>query len=250
MAFTATEEMVQDLKRDGFTVVRSAFDEATVSKLEQELERLSHVLTAKRDIHFVGPNKDVLSSLHNMHEHSEFWCDLVRGSGLIDLVRMCYGTVDPKVFNGSFFAKPARYGLATAAHQDNAYNYIKGGEILTLWIAVDNANPENGGLYYYPGSHNLGDVDHLPEGNLGASMAVTKPMIEQLNLGEPVMLDLKRGDCVIHNALVIHGSEDNLSERERRGCNFSIASQAEWDKEAFARYEKKLAAFLDAKKSH
>lgn len=248
MSFAVTDTMVEDLKRDGFTVVRGAFDEATLTKLEAELARMRDVVSAKRDIHFIDKEKSILSSMHNMHEHSPFWCDLVRTSGIFDLVEQTYGSVDRRVFNGSFFAKPARHGLATAAHQDNAYNYIKGGEILTGWISLDRANAENGGLYYYAGSHRLGDIDHLPLGNLGASMAVTEDMIGDLGLEEPVVLDLHRGDCVIHNALVIHGSADNTSERERRGCNFSAASAAEWDREAFARYEKKLNAFLDAKK--
>lgn len=248
MAFIASDDMVADLTREGFTVVRAAFDEKTLTQLEAELLRMSAELSTKRDIHFIDQDRTILSSLHNMHEYSEFWCDLVRTSGLFDLVEKTYGTAERRVFNGSFFAKPAFRGLATAAHQDNAYNYIKGGEILTAWISLDHANEENGGLYYYSGSHKLGDVEHLPLGNLGASMAVTPEKISELELGEPILLDLQRGDCVIHNALVIHGSADNTSARERRGCNFSAASAAEWDREAFAAYEVKLKKFLDAKK--
>eukprot|EP01046_Picozoa_sp_COSAG06_P048075 COSAG06_NODE_7115_length_2626_cov_1.981401_2_plen_228_part_00 len=55
---------------------------------------------------------------------------------------------------GQFFTKPARTGLGTQWHQDNAYFHIDDPtEGVAVWIAVDNCTKEAGTLHVLPGSH-------------------------------------------------------------------------------------------------
>ena len=57
------------------------------------------------------------------------------------------------LWNSSFFAKPAYNGHATPWHQDGQYWPIKPLATCTVWLAVDDANEENGCLKFIRGSH-------------------------------------------------------------------------------------------------
>ena len=50
------------------------------------------------------------------------------------------------------------------------------------------------------------------------------------------------GDCVIHDALVVHGSKSNISYKNRRAFNFSIASRDKLTKK-LKLYKNKLKNF-------
>ena len=65
-------------------------------------------------------------------------------------------------------------GLSTKIHQDNAFFNLNNAEALNLLGCIDKSDKENGGLFYYKGSSKLGLFNHIPEGNLGASMTIKK----------------------------------------------------------------------------
>ena len=53
----------------------------------------------------------------------------------------------------TIFGKPAHGGKATPWHQDGAYYPIRPLETLSIWIALDDAVPDNGCMRFIPGSH-------------------------------------------------------------------------------------------------
>ena len=101
---------------------------------------------------------------------NKYYKKIIEESGLDKMVLCLFGSKSQRIFNSSFFAKPSMVGLATKIHQDNAYFNLAKGQALTCWIALDKSNQKNGGMFYYKGSSNLGDLEHFPDGNLGASM--------------------------------------------------------------------------------
>ena len=98
-------------------------------------------------------------------------------------------------------------------HQDNAFFNLNNAEALTCWVAIDKSDKDNGGLFYYKGSSKLGLFNHIPEGNLGASMTIkkTEKFKNAIKKFKKIFIDVCPGDCVIHDALVVHGSKSNIS---------------------------------------
>ena len=165
-------------------------------------------------------------------------------------MKLRYGSISKRIFNSSLFAKPKNIGLSTKIHQDNAFFNLNNAEALTCWVALDKSDKENGGLFYYKGSSKLGLFNHIPEGNLGASMTIKKTdkFKREIKKFKKIFIDVKPGDCVIHDALVVHGSESNVSSKNRRAFNFSIASRDKINSKKLAIYKAKLKKFLDKNK--
>lgn len=86
---------------------------------------------------------------------------------------------------------------------------------LTCWIGLDDATSDNGCLQYVPGSHrwNLLPVTGLA-GDMNAIQSVLSP--EQREAFKPVAIELRRGEAAFHHPLLVHGSYENRTERQRR----------------------------------
>ena len=81
-------------------------------------------------------------------------------------------------------------------------------EIATCWMPLSSANKENGCLYYYEGSHTW-KLKACSMGNLGASMCLQEMLKIEKNFKK--LYRIKLGDCIIHNALVAHGSKQPVN---------------------------------------
>ena len=93
---------------------------------------------------------------------------------------------------------------------------------LTIHIALDAQDPENGSITYLPGSHRW-HRDGMPLpitaddfADMESIKAVLTP--EELAAFAPVSMTLKRGQAVIHHPLSVHGSYGNRSPRPRRAA--------------------------------
>jgi len=89
----------------------------------------------------------------------------------------------------------------------------------TAVVLLDQAEEVGGALYFVPGSHRLGSLEHVDDPTLGAlnvysvrrdllakSLEDTRPMPV---LGPP-------GTVALFHCNVIHGSGHNMSQRDRR----------------------------------
>ena len=246
------KKIVETLTINNFVIIRNFFTQNTLKTIKSEIKKLEKKDLSKRDKHYIlnHKNQKVLSSMHNIHLYSKFYKDLINECDLKHIILERYGSRSKRIFNSSLFAKPKAHGLPTKIHQDNAFFNLKKGEALTCWVALDASNKKNGSLFYYKGSSELGLQKHIPEGNLGASMTVEKSpnFLKKIKKYKKVYIDAKPGDCVIHDALVIHGSETNNSSTNRRAINFSIASLDKVDKIKLKKYKDKLKSFLNNKK--
>jgi len=136
-----------------------------------------------------------------------------------------------------WFNKPAGTTHPTPAHQDNFYFCLTPPQVLTMWLALDSVDEENGCLRYIPGSHLTGIRPHNRTKTLGFSQGIADYSDE--DLASEVPIHLQPGDVVIHHGNTIHRANPNRSTtRQRR--SFALVFQgvsAQRDTDAFARYQ-------------
>jgi ectoine hydroxylase-related dioxygenase (phytanoyl-CoA dioxygenase family) len=250
---TAKLDFAKELyEKNGFVVLKEAIPRELIATIHASLlkaVREDQITNKSRDLH-VFPNGEI-SSAHNLADYLEEYTSLIHLPNVRDLVGKIYGELSDAVFNSSYFAKPKLIGLETKPHQDNAFFCMSPPEIATCWIPLTFADTSNGGLYYFAGSHQAGNLLHAPEGNLGASMCINSEYVDAVASRYPKQyISVKAGDCILHNPLVVHGSDANLSEFDRHAFNFSIGSaKTVRNAELFNQYQNNLKEFLQRKKS-
>lgn len=141
--------------------------------------------------------------------------DLFMDGRLLDVVNNLIG---PSFGAQSmFYFKPAG-ARGQALHQDNWFLQAHPETCLAAWVAVDDADEENGGLTIIPGSHRN---DILCHGESDLSVSFSPVMVkipgdvdvEALQL----QTQLKAGDVLFFHGSLIHGSVPNTStDRFRR----------------------------------
>ncbi len=107
-------------------------------------------------------------------------------------------------------------------HQDNGYVAIDPPTNVTVWIALDDVDENNGCVYVLPRSHEKGLLDHRRKSEDNWHLTVP---VE----GEGVPAVLKAGEAVAFTGLTLHRSKLNHTDRPRRAFFIEYA-------EAGARY--------------
>ena len=121
------------------------------------------------------------------------------------------------LWNSSFFAKPAVNGRATPWHQDGEYWPIRPVATCTVWIAIDDANTENGCLKLIPGSHKKEQL-LAHKTNPDPTLTLNQELLSSdFDESQAVDLILEAGQMSLHDVRIVHGSEENTSSNSRRG---------------------------------
>ena len=235
----------------GFVVIKNIIPFEILNQVKLDLIKMvkeKKIENSLRDVHFFDSGE--ISSAHNLLNYIPSYKDLMTKTKILDLIKTFYKDITVGDFNSSYFAKPKYEGLVTKPHQDNAFFCMEPANIATCWMPLTFALKKNGCLYYFEGSHTMGNLNHVPEGNLGASMTVDLKNLEKVKKNfNKTYIELTLGDCVIHNALVVHGSEANTSEHDRNAFNFSVGcNSSKRNHNLFKIYKNNLDNFLKKKK--
>lgn len=247
---TKFQDVHQRFWEDGFVIVRSVFSAREIATLARELEGVlaaAATTMGGTDIFFEDAPGRPIKSAFRLEKHSEYFRALLTWPALIDVVRAVLEGEPIQTIGVAFFAKPARDGSVTPAHQDNGFQHWTPPIALTATIAVDRSTPENGALTCYRGSHKLGLQRHRPSGVPGFSQRLDMGIDEAAF--PPVRLCMEPGDISLHHIDVVHGSGANRSDRPRRQLGITYRSPAaQRDEASFASYQAELKRLMETVK--
>jgi ectoine hydroxylase-related dioxygenase (phytanoyl-CoA dioxygenase family) len=143
---------------------------------------------------------------------------LTRSERMINVVEQLLGKDAPVChFHSKLMQKEPKVGGAWEWHQDYGYWYknqfMFPDELISVMIALTEANKENGCLQVIKGSHKLGRVNHGFAGEqVGADMVMVENALKTMEL---VYVELQSGDALIFHSNLLHRSEANLSDYPR-----------------------------------
>jgi ectoine hydroxylase-related dioxygenase (phytanoyl-CoA dioxygenase family) len=143
-------------------------------------------------------------------KYPRFWELMQANPVLLDIIESILGPTF-RLVEDQMFYKPANHGAPLLFHNDNVYYGFKDPKIVTCWIALDDATPENGCLRMLPGTHRQ-DTRHetvpgtiLQEAVIDESLAITVPA--------------RTGELILFDGLTVHGSGSNTTDKPRRVAN-------------------------------
>ena len=113
--------------------------------------------------------------------------------------------------------KEPKVGGAWEWHQDYGYWYknefLLPDQMMSVMIAITEANKENGCLQVIKGSHKMGRIEH---GFAGEQVGASQHYVDlALKTMEHVYVELKPGDALFFHSNLLHRSEANLSDNSR-----------------------------------
>jgi hypothetical protein len=206
-------EQIERFNREGYLKPLRIFSESEIASLRDYFDKLLARYTAE------GKDSYSISSAHL--RHGRVW-DVLTNPRVVAIVSDLIG---PSVvaWGSHFFCKMPGDGKRVAWHQDASYWPLTPSKAVTVWLAVDDADPGNANMRYIPGTHVLGHLTwQLSETDEGNVLNQTVPGAEQF--GAPVDVTLKAGEASVHSDLLLHGSEANASDRRRCGLTLRFTA--------------------------
>ena len=209
-------EQVEQFQRDGFVKGERVLSDSEVEALQCETLRVIE----ERDkpgqpqpvlCHLMGGS---IWQIVNIWEASPAFRELVTHPTIVGEIGQLVGDRAVRLWHDQIQYKPATVGGANHWHQDGPYwPILKPKSQLTAWVALDDADEDNGCMRMVPGSHLWGDhvkyleslpnFDAMPDSFEGHEVDV-------------VSCPVKKGGVHFHHSLTWHGSGPNHSGRPRR----------------------------------
>ena len=151
---------------------------------------------------------------HELVTRDPFWVRLVSDDRLLDIAELFVGP-DIALFASHYICKPPYSGRPVLWHQDGAYWPLEPMDVVTLWLAIDDSTPENGGLRVLPGSHREGL--HALRAREDFDSVLRSESATQVDERLAVSLTLSAGDVEVHHPSIMHCSDANTSPMRRCG---------------------------------
>lgn len=209
-------ELKANCDRDGFVAVRGFLPAEELAVLQQNLDRyIREVVPSLPDsdaFYEDCARPETLKQLQRMDRDS-FFSEYRRHSRWVALAEALLG--EPAAAEQpEWFDKPPSTNHVTPPHQDNYYFCLTPPSVVTIWLALDRVDAENGCLRYVAGSHLYGLRLHARSNILGFSQGITDYSAEDFTHERPIMLE--PGDAVAHYGMTIHRADANHSTTRHR----------------------------------
>jgi chlorinating enzyme len=147
--------------------------------------------------------------------------DLMHHPAIIAPVKDLLGE-DLVAWGAHFFCKMPNDGKRVPWHQDCPYWPLTPTRTATVWLAIDDASPENANMRFIPGSHLDGLIEYKMSNSPDDIIKREVQNVEEF--GTPIDVTLKAGQFSIHSDLLLHGSDANSSKMRRSGLTMRYAA--------------------------
>jgi len=225
--YRLTDEQVASFHENGYLAGVRMLDDEQVERLRTELTDLFDPAADGNDLFYeyhtnesADPDRVLFHALGAWRIKPGFHDILWNPRFTLAASQLLGGSV--RFWHDQLFCKPAKDGGVVAWHQDYSYwTRTVPMAHLTCWIGLDDATADNGCLQYIPKSHNW---NLLPITGLAGRMDAIREVLsdEQMAAFKPVAIELKKGECAFHHPLLIHGSQENRTERPRRATVINV----------------------------
>jgi phytanoyl-CoA hydroxylase len=213
---------VDQFKSEGFLLIKGALD---AKGLEDARAGLMHLISGAdpefRGIQYEKSARGRLDELTQEERtasvrklqffvgHEDRLTRLSEDPNLLRILEAIIGE-RPGLFANQAMVKPARIGREKPWHQDHAYfDLPMGTQIVSAWVSLDAATPENGCMHVVPGSHREGPVVHF-------QVRDWQLCDDQVKTDRVVAVPTEPGDILLWDGLLHHGTPPNRSDKGRR----------------------------------
>lgn len=207
----AMQEIKPAFERDGFYIVPSLFSRDEAKTLKEEIRRTLNQL--REEAARAGKNpKDLFDNgvYVGLAAGNDYFRQALRDTRLLDVLEAILGPNVEFLSDKAVF-KDAEKDFASPWHQD--WSYWQGSHKISVWVALDDATPENGCLKLVPGSHHAAMVhDGDASDGLGFNHRLRSGAVDERN---EISAPIAAGGAIFFHDLTLHASHPNTTGQDR-----------------------------------
>lgn len=208
---TITDDQKKQFQEDGYFLLENVFTTDEMNKItvliegyQQRHEELLRASSGNGGISRAGE----ITFTDHLAEHDSGLRAFATRPEFVALTTQLLGPDIDLYWNQSVFKQPEGK-KEFPWHQDDGYTPVTPSPYLTLWLALNDATPENGCISVLPGSHRRGLVEHTP-----SPIGLVCHSSDDPDQG--VMAPVKAGSMLVFQSLTMHKSGANTSSGPRK----------------------------------
>lgn len=240
MSPLSPQEIAQ-FHRDGYLRFRSVLDSAGLERLRAALDRVIQEELHRDDTSDLPPEfayghdrkGTARGQVRRIHQYVNIWKvapefrEAIRLPLVVGAVRQLMDDRPIRLWHDQIISKPPEDNETFAFHHDFYFWPLDRPSMITCWLALDDATPENGCMHVVPGSHrdprfqppdcDLADDLHLSPAPLGpGEPGSLYQEVRTWDADRARPVPLRAGECMFHHCLNYHMTPKNVTDRQRR----------------------------------
>lgn len=203
-------------EKDGYVIIKKALTQNEIAKLSAIAFGDGAIQKHAIDLIDQAGKKTKLTSWY--FPGNDAYGLLTKSKRLVESVdKLMEGESAVCHFHSKLMQKEPKVGGAWEWHQDYGYWYknefLFPNQMISVMVAITDANKANGCLQVIKGSHKMGRVEHGFAGEqVGASQHYVDLALKKMDL---VYVEIEAGDALFFHSNLLHRSEANLSDKPR-----------------------------------
>lgn len=224
-----TAQQLEQFEQNGFLKGDVMLSDSEVELLREELDIVLDGKSKKKPVSSTNlldgseygmsmSKSETVVQVVNIWMASDAFAEHTRHKQICEEIAQMCKTDTLRVWHDQIQYKPPITGGPTHWHQDHPlWPIIQPADLISAWVALDDAVIENGCMWMVPGSHKWGNHQKYL-----ASDEHFKPYHKQPELlpegidTTAVPFEIKKGQVGYHHCMTWHGSPNNRSEMKRR----------------------------------
>ena len=202
-----SEDQIKHYNKKGYVAPIKALTKDQVQEVKKEIEYIEKK----------WPNE--LKNLGRNYPHliSPILDNVVRNSNILDAVESIIGKNILACGTTLFIKEPDEKGFVSF-HQDAKYIGLEPHNWVTAWVAITDANENNGCMKMWPGTHKKELKHHSEKFDYNSGNLLTRGQtVENVPLEKTESVILTEGQMSLHHPRIVHGSGINKSKKRRIG---------------------------------
>jgi phytanoyl-CoA hydroxylase len=214
--FKLTTGQIAAYHQDGFIIVKNFLDKEEIEKLYGIVTGDDTMKNHAFDLNDQAGKKTKLALWYT--PGNDAYGLLTKSERMVHSVDQLMEETTPVChFHSKLMQKEPKVGGAWEWHQDYGYWYknefLFPNQMISVMIAITEANKENGCLQVIKGTHKMGRIEH---GFAGEQIGASQHYVDLvLKTRELVYVEIQPGDALYFHPNLLHRSEANLSDKPR-----------------------------------
>ena len=200
-----TSDQLNQYKEEGFIAPIDVLSSDEALKIRKEIENIEK--NWPNELEGIGRNY--------AHMISPVFDNVCHNTKILDAVESVIGKNILICGTTLFIKNPNQKGFVSF-HQDAKYIGLEPHNWVTAWIAITDANEENGCMKMWSGSHKKSIQKHSQKFN-NNNLLTRGQTIENVPIEETTSVILKAGQMSLHHPTIVHGSGLNKTADRRIG---------------------------------
>ena len=214
--FQLSPQQAESYKKDGFVIIKNFLKDDEVKKLYAIATDDDAMRKHAFDLNDQTGKKTKLTLWYT--PGNDAYGLLTKSERMVNSVnQLMDGNTSVCHFHSKLMQKEPKVGGAWEWHQDYGYWYknefLFPDQMMSVMIAITEANKANGCLQVIKGSHKMGRIEHGFAGEqVGASQHYVDLALKTMEL---IYVEIMPGDALFFHSNLLHRSEANLSDVPR-----------------------------------